>query len=216
MSMGRLCVNLLKKILLLAGIKPVTFSLVCTLWQRIIDNLSMREKWGHQLELAKRDGIYCTDIFDFAIFDEADDFASFMEEHIIYFVQKPKPCNPGYQYHGNCMVQRYRDQIMFEFPKMRLYGRCELYASLRVYGDQGYALVTGLNAFHGQYVWNGEVYCTELRNRFGICAFGVIAHGVGDAFIQGIWFHHIRAEFGCLYPEGGTVTFPDMTQNLFQ
>ena len=76
--------------------------------------------------------------------------------------------------------------------------------------------VKGLNAFQGQYVWNGEAYCLELRNRFGISAFGVTAHGAGDALIKGSWFHDIRAEFGCLYPEGGTVTFPDMTQNLFQ
>lgn len=49
MSMGRLCVDLLKKILLLAGIKPVTFSLVCKRWKHVIDHLSLREKWGHQL-----------------------------------------------------------------------------------------------------------------------------------------------------------------------
>lgn len=153
--------------------------------------------------------MYGAALFDFAIFDDAP--VPLMEVHMIYFVQKLTPVGLRMQYHAYYLVQRDCDQIVFEFPAMRFYGPCKLYSSLCVRGKAGYALVKGFNTIQDQYVWNGEAHCLELRNRGGIFAVGVTAHGVGDALIKGSWFRNIRAEFGCLHPEGGTVT-----QNLFQ
>jgi hypothetical protein len=159
--------------------------------------------------LAKQAYVYGAALFDFAIFDDAP--VPLMEVHMIYFVQKLTPVGLRMQYHAYYLVQRDCDQIVFEFPAMRFYGPCKLYSSLCVRGKAGYALVKGFNTIQDQYVWNGEAHCLELRNRGGIFAVGVTAHGVGDALIKGSWFRNIRAEFGCLHPEGGTVT-----QNLFQ
>ena len=215
MSEGLLCVNLLKKILLMAGIKPVTFSLVCKRWRRVIRSLTLKEKWSYQLELARQANVYCADIFDFDMFNDASEIVEMTDKDIIYFVQKPTTIPLyGFKYNKNCLVRRDGGEIAFLFPGMRLYGGNKLFTSLRAYHDEGHAIVTGLRAFTGQYIWNGEVVCTEIHNTYCMIARNVLPHGQGDACVNGTWYYNVRAEFGCLYREGQAVVFPDMTQNL--
>lgn len=65
--------HILKKILLLAGVRPVTFLKVCKAWKRVIDSMTLAEKYGYQLKLAQEAGVIGTSVFSFDVFQKEEE-----------------------------------------------------------------------------------------------------------------------------------------------
>lgn len=209
---GSLCVNLLKKILLIAGMRPVTFSLVCKRWKRVVDQLSQREKWGYQLKLAIEANVPLAPFFTFDILDENEEDA-----RVIFFVQKLTATGFEFYYNkGKCAVQHNDKQIVFKLPGYRLFGPCKRFESLRVYDGLRCPQVSAFKAFGDQYIWDGEVMCKEVNESYGAFIFYVLPHGNGDALVKGVLYEDIYAHFGCLHFENEPAVFPDMTQNIIK
>lgn len=208
MSEGSLCINLLKKILLMAGIRPVTMSLVCKRWKRVIDELSMHEKWSHQLDLARAANVPLSGFFSLDPFVDIDVY----ERDVMYFVQTLRQLPSAYAYGtGKCSVYMAESgQIATITSYYTVYWKWHQFDYVHV-SPEGLPYVSNLKCFNGQYTWSGNAIIHRTRKFI----YGVCPHGMGTAEINGKVYVNICADYGALRRPTRVPVYPDMTANLF-
>ena len=209
--MNRVCNHILKIILLHAGIRPVTFSLVCKRWRQLVRGLTFEEKWSYQLQKAREAKVFLADKFSFENILGLECPTNLL---LLYFAHKlTRKDDKTYTYGDFTVTFTGNYDVIVDGPNFTYFNASKRFKSLMHYKNfDGGTFVYDLTCFGGQYQWTGDVMIAQTSPTY---INAMIPNGRGFATINGRTFE-VYASYGVLhwdYPSSNIV-YPDMTANL--
>ena len=209
--MNRVCHHILKIILLYAGIRPVTFSLVCKRWRQIVRGLTLEEKWSYQLQKAREAKVFLADKFSFENLLGLQCTFALTDYSLLYFAHKLiRKGDITYTY-GDFTVTCTEDiDVIVDGPKFTYFADSKRFKSLIHYKTFAGTFVYDLKCFQDQYQWTGKVMIEQQSLSYLIT--GMVPHGHGVAKIKGRSCS-VVASYGVLH-WNDVNNYPDMTANL--